>query len=77
MHMIKRLMVNRTTRKIPCYTCLAQQTPIDPAGHQSTSLAHRYTAHRLYLIVKHQHIIIRSNHARSKQRATIRIVHQQ
>jgi len=52
---------------IPCYTCLVQQTPVGPAGHQNTSVRRHQIAHRLYTIINtatHKHPRI---HARSKQ----------
>jgi hypothetical protein len=60
MHMIKVTIVKRTTRMIPCYTCLAQSFPAGPAYRQNTGLAHRSTAHHLYSIIKHQHTNIQA-----------------
>ena len=60
---------------IPCYTCLDQSVPADPAC-QSSTLDHPRIAHRLYSIItttyKHPEAIIHS-----KQRLQIRTIHQQ
>ena len=59
---------------IPCYTCLEQSTPANPA-RQSSTLGHPRIAHRLYSIItatyKHPKAIMHS-----KQKQYIRIVHQ-
>ena len=69
------IKVNRTTRKIPCYTYLEQSVPADPA-HQSSTLGHPRIAHRLYSIntatYKHPEAMMQS-----KQGLYIRTVHQQ
>jgi hypothetical protein len=59
MHMIA-IIVNRITRMVPCYTCLDQSDTPDAAAAlaQSNTPDHLETAHRLYLITKHQHTII-------------------
>jgi hypothetical protein len=55
------ILVNRTTRIVPCYTCLNQNFPHDTAGLAQNNTPNRQeTAHRLYSITKHQHIIIRA-----------------
>ena len=60
---------------MPCYTCLEQGTPADPA-RQSSTLDLPRTAHCLYLIItatyKHPEAIMHS-----KQKRQIRTVHQQ
>jgi hypothetical protein len=44
-----------------CYTCLDQSFPDDTAGLAQNNTSDRQeTAHRLYLIIKHQHTIIRA-----------------
>ena len=35
---------------VPCYTCLEQSVPVDPA-RQSSTVDHPRIAHRLYLII--------------------------
>jgi hypothetical protein len=53
------ISVNRTTRMVPCYTCLDQSFPVDTAGlAQNNTPDRQETAHRLYSIIKHQHTII-------------------
>ena len=47
---IKCIKVDRKTRMIPCYTCLEQSTPADPARQSSSTLGHPRIAHRLYSI---------------------------
>jgi hypothetical protein len=55
------ILVNRTTRMVPCYTCLNQSFPDDIAGlTQNNTPDRQETAHRLYSIIKHQHTIIRA-----------------
>jgi hypothetical protein len=55
------ISVIRTTRMVPCYTCLDQSFPDDTAGLAQNSTSDRQeTAHRLYSIIKHQHTIIRA-----------------
>jgi hypothetical protein len=55
------ISVNRTTRMVPCYTCLDQSFPDDTAGlAQNNTPDRQETAHRLYSITKHQHTIIRA-----------------
>ena len=60
---------------IPCYTCLEQSTPADPA-RQSSTLNLPRIAHHLYSITtatyKHPGAIMHS-----KQKLYIRTVHQQ
>ena len=59
---------------IPCYTCLEQNAPADPA-RQSCTLVHPRIAHRLCSIItatyKHPEAIMHN-----KQKLYIRIVHQ-
>jgi hypothetical protein len=44
-----------------CDTCLDQSFPDDTADlAQNNTLDHQETAHYLYSIIKHQHIIIRA-----------------
>jgi hypothetical protein len=53
--------MNRTTRMVPCYTCLDQSFPIGTAGlTQNNTPDHQSTTHRLYSITKHQHIGIQT-----------------
>jgi hypothetical protein len=55
------ILVNRTTRMVPCYTCLDQSFSNDTADlAQNNTPDHQETAHRLYSIIKHQHTIIRA-----------------
>jgi hypothetical protein len=55
------ISVNRTTRMVPCYTCLDQSFPDDTAGLAQNNTSDRQeTAHHLYSIIKHQHTIIRA-----------------
>jgi hypothetical protein len=55
------ILVNKTTRMVPCYTCLDQSSPVDTAGlTQNNTFDRQETAHRLYSITKHQHTIIRA-----------------
>jgi hypothetical protein len=55
------ILVNRTTRMVPCYTYLDQSFPDDTAGlTQNNTPDRQETAHRLYSIMKHQHTIIRA-----------------
>jgi hypothetical protein len=55
------ILVNSTTRMVPCYTCLDQSFPNDTAGLAENNTPDRQeTAHRLYSIIKHQHTIIRA-----------------
>jgi hypothetical protein len=55
------ILVNRTTRMVPCYTCLDQSFPDDIADlAQNNTPDRQETAHRLYSIIKHQHTIIRA-----------------
>jgi hypothetical protein len=55
------ISVNRTTRMVPCYTCLDQSFPDDPIDLAQNSTPDRQeTAHRLYSITKHHHTIIRA-----------------
>ena len=60
---------------IPCYTCLEQSAPADPA-RQSNTLGHPRIAHHLYSIItatyKHPEAIMHS-----KQKLQIKTVHQQ
>jgi hypothetical protein len=49
------------TRMVLCYTCLDQSFPDDTADlAQNNTPDRRETAHRLYSIINHQHIIIRA-----------------
>jgi hypothetical protein len=46
---------------VPCYTCLDQSFPIDPAYlAQNNTPDRQETAHRLNSITKHHHTIIRA-----------------
>jgi hypothetical protein len=55
------ILVNRTTRMVPCYTCLDQSFHVDTAGLVRNNTPDRQeTANRLYSITKHQHTIIRA-----------------
>jgi hypothetical protein len=55
------ILVNRTTRMVPCYTCHDQSFPGDPADLAQNNTSDRSkTAHRLYSITKHHHTIIRA-----------------
>jgi hypothetical protein len=55
------ILVNRTTRMVPCYTCLDQRFPVGTAGlAQSNTPDCQETTHRLNSITKHQHTIIRA-----------------
>jgi hypothetical protein len=55
------ISVNRTTRMVPCYTCLDQSFPNDTASvAQNNTPDRQETAHLLYSITKHQHTIIRA-----------------
>jgi hypothetical protein len=55
------ISVNRTTRMVPCYPCLDQSFPVDPADlTQNNTPDHQETAHRLYSITIHHHTIIRA-----------------
>jgi hypothetical protein len=55
------ILVNRTTRMVPCYTCLDQSFPDDPADlAQNNTPDRQETVHRLYSIIKHQHTIIQA-----------------
>jgi hypothetical protein len=55
------ILVNRTTRMVPCYTCLDQSFPDSTASlGQSNTPNHQEIAHRLHSITKHQHTIIRA-----------------
>jgi hypothetical protein len=55
------ISVNRTTKMVPCYTCLDQSFPDDTADRAQNNTPDRQeTAHRLYSIIKHQHTIIRA-----------------
>ena len=70
------IIVNRTTRTIPCYTCFAQSGLAAALGRRSTA-GHPRTAHRLSIDhheATHKHPC---NHTRCKQRDYKRTVHQQ
>jgi hypothetical protein len=55
------VLVNRTTRMVPCYTYLDQSFPDDPTDlAQNNTPDRQETVHRLYSIIKHQHTIIRA-----------------
>jgi hypothetical protein len=55
------ILVNRTTRMVPYYTCLVQIFPNDTADlAQNNTPDRQETAHRLYSITKHQHTIIQA-----------------
>jgi Ni,Fe-hydrogenase I small subunit len=55
------ILANRTTRMVPCYTCLDQSFPDDTASLAQNNTPNRQeTAHRVYSIIKHQHTIIRA-----------------
>jgi len=69
MHMIKCFEVNKTTRKIPFYTCLDETA--DPVR---STLDHPRIAHRLYSIITSTTIIQRKSYNVNK--SIIRTVHQ-
>jgi hypothetical protein len=55
------ILVNRIISMVLCYTCLDQSFPDDTAGLAQNNTPDRLkTAHRLYSIIKDQHIIIRA-----------------
>jgi hypothetical protein len=55
------ISVNRTIRMVPYYTRLNQDTPDGTVGPaRNNTLRCQYTAHRLYLITKHQRTSIRA-----------------
>jgi glutamate synthase domain-containing protein 1 len=56
------ISVNRTTRMVPCYTCLNQSFPVDTADlAQSNTPDRPDIAHLLYSIINQQHTCIQSN----------------